>query len=126
MFVREEQAAIDGDPVAECRRRDTFICCLLLCLFKNALEPTAETSIYICHRSEGGEGGPTRHIMGFNICPGYGDRWDVSPVCSFAGFSFLISMLNSDSHRRRDSRGETHIIWDCLLNILNISNSTVI
>lgn len=65
MFVCEEEAAIDGDPVAECCRRDTFICCLLLCLFKNALEPTAETSIYICHRSEGGAGGPTRSHHGF-------------------------------------------------------------
>lgn len=45
MFVyeEEEEAAIDGDPVVECCRRDTFICCLLLCLFKNALKPTAES-----------------------------------------------------------------------------------
>lgn len=54
MFVCDEEAAIDGDPVVVCCRRDTFICCLLLCLFKNALEPTAETSIYICHTREGG------------------------------------------------------------------------
>lgn len=65
MFLCEEEAAIDGDPVVECCRRDTFICCLLLCLFKNALEPTAETSIYICHRCEGGEGGPALSHQGF-------------------------------------------------------------
>lgn len=65
MFVCEEEAAVDGDPVVVCCLRYTFICCLLLCLFKNALEPTAETSIYICHRSEGGEGGPTLSHHGF-------------------------------------------------------------
>lgn len=52
-------------PVAECCHCDTYICCLLLCLFKNALEPTAETSIYICHRQEGGEGGPMCSHHGF-------------------------------------------------------------
>lgn len=65
MFVSEEEAAIDGDPVVECCCRDTFICCLLLCLFKNALKPTAETVIYICHRSEGGGGGPLLSHHGF-------------------------------------------------------------
>lgn len=54
-----------GGGGVECCCRGTFICYLLLCLFKNALEPTAETSIHICHKSEGGEGGS--QIMGFNI-----------------------------------------------------------
>lgn len=87
----EEEAAMDGDFVVMLQLR-YILCCLLLGLFKNALEPTGETSIYICHRGEGGERGRHSHIRAFHICSSYKDRWNVSPLCSSFLFIYFSTL----------------------------------